>query len=98
MTPSIASGKVLFSSKIGKFNNFELLPISPKSKGSPLPLNNHSERRLHSSSVLGISAKATFVAAGSIARSEGKAKRAAAEQELGRIEGELKTKLMELRS
>ena len=31
-------------------------------------------------------------------QSEGKAKRAAAEQELGRIEGELKTKLMELRS
>ena len=31
-------------------------------------------------------------------QSEGKAKRAAAEQELGRMEGELKTKLMELRS
>ena len=31
-------------------------------------------------------------------QTEGKAKRAAAEQELGRIEGELKAKLMELRS
>ena len=31
-------------------------------------------------------------------QSEGKAKRAAAEQELGRIEGELKQKLMELKS
>ena len=48
-------------------------------------------------SALSIGIKVKIVEPRSIPRSEGKAKREAAAQELGRIDGELKQKLMELR-